>query len=113
MANDNTAELPENERQDEAEFDDEAAYYHQYAQDFFDLIIIDEYCKRGQKTIINTLLQRIDINSFSKIFISINIVLAFWRCSLPQLHRRKKIFQNSTPTTFIICPTPMQLINNN
>jgi hypothetical protein len=39
MANDNTAELPENERQDEAEFDDEAAYYHQYAQDFFDLII--------------------------------------------------------------------------
>ncbi|CAC9954246.1 Type I restriction-modification system, restriction subunit R (EC 3.1.21.3) [uncultured Gammaproteobacteria bacterium] len=46
MANDNTAELPENERQDEAEFDDEAAYYHQYAQDFFDLIIIDE-CHRG------------------------------------------------------------------
>ncbi|CAB9543868.1 Type I restriction-modification system, restriction subunit R (EC [Bathymodiolus brooksi thiotrophic gill symbiont] len=46
MANDNTAELPENERQDEAEFDDEAAYYHQYDQDFFDLIIIDE-CHRG------------------------------------------------------------------
>ncbi|WP_202752594.1 EcoAI/FtnUII family type I restriction enzme subunit R [Bathymodiolus thermophilus thioautotrophic gill symbiont] len=46
MANDNTAELPEDEERDEAEFDDKTAYYHQYAQDFFDLIIIDE-CHRG------------------------------------------------------------------
>ncbi|WP_202762667.1 EcoAI/FtnUII family type I restriction enzme subunit R [Bathymodiolus thermophilus thioautotrophic gill symbiont] len=46
MANDNTAELPEDEERDEAEFDDKIAYYHQYAQDFFDLIIIDE-CHRG------------------------------------------------------------------
>ncbi|RLD57554.1 MAG: restriction endonuclease subunit R, partial [Bacteroidetes bacterium] len=46
MANDNTAELDENEEQNKIEYDTSTAYYNQYPKDFFDFIIIDE-CHRG------------------------------------------------------------------
>jgi len=46
MANDNTAEIEENEEQQKIEYDTSTAYYNQYPKDFFDFIIIDE-CHRG------------------------------------------------------------------
>ena len=46
MANDNTAEIEENEEQEKIEYDTSTAYYNQYPKDFFDFIIIDE-CHRG------------------------------------------------------------------
>jgi len=46
MANDNTAELEENEEQEKIEYDTSTAYFNQYPKDFFDFIIIDE-CHRG------------------------------------------------------------------
>ena len=46
MANDNTAELDENEEQAKIEYDTATAYFNQYPKDFFDFIIIDE-CHRG------------------------------------------------------------------
>ena len=46
MANDNTAELDENEEQEKIEYDTSTAYFNQYPKDFFDFIIIDE-CHRG------------------------------------------------------------------
>ena len=46
MANDNTAETEEIEEQNQIEYDTSTAYYNQYPQDYFDLIIIDE-CHRG------------------------------------------------------------------
>ncbi len=46
MANDNTAEMEENEEQEKIEYDTSTAYYNQYPKDFFDFIIIDE-CHRG------------------------------------------------------------------
>ncbi|MEA3446487.1 MAG: DEAD/DEAH box helicase family protein, partial [Bacteroidota bacterium] len=46
MANDNTAEIEENEVQEKIEYDTSTAYYNQYPKDFFDFIIIDE-CHRG------------------------------------------------------------------
>ena len=41
MANDNNADLEENE-EDITEYDTETAYFNQYPKDYFDLIIIDE-----------------------------------------------------------------------
>jgi len=46
MANDNTAEMEENEGQGKTDYDISSAYYNQYPKDFFDFIIIDE-CHRG------------------------------------------------------------------
>ncbi|MCF6287977.1 MAG: DEAD/DEAH box helicase family protein [Proteobacteria bacterium] len=46
MANDNTANNEENEEQGQINYDETTAYYKQYPEDYFDLIIIDE-CHRG------------------------------------------------------------------
>jgi type I restriction enzyme R subunit len=46
MANDSTANNEENEEQGHIDYDESTAYYKQYPEDYFDLIIIDE-CHRG------------------------------------------------------------------
>ncbi len=46
MADDKTADADENEEQGNINYDETTAYYNQYPEDYFDLIIIDE-CHRG------------------------------------------------------------------
>ncbi|MDA7501977.1 DEAD/DEAH box helicase family protein [Chitinophagales bacterium] len=46
MANDNTADVEEEEEEAITYYDTNAAYYNQYPKDYFDFIIIDE-CHRG------------------------------------------------------------------
>src|SRR3989339_929602 len=70
------------------------------------------YLKGREKTIVYTFLERVRINRLAKITIRIDVVFSFWCCSKSELYCRRKVLQNTSPITFIVCTTPMTLIND-
>ena len=66
----------------------------------------------NEKTIVDAILERIDVDRFAKVAIGIDVFVALGSGCQAQLHCGRKVFQNSAPGAFIIRPAAVTFIDD-
>ena len=70
------------------------------------------HLERSQEPVIDTVLERVDVNRLAEVGVGVDIILALGRRGETQLHRRSEIFEDAAPIALIIRTAAMALIND-
>jgi hypothetical protein len=68
-----------------------------------------EWCK---KSVIDALLERVDIHRLSEIFVGIHIIFSSWSRCEPELYGGSKIFEKPSPIPLIVRSSAMTFVYN-
>ena len=68
--------------------------------------------ERGQKTVIDAVLEAVNIDRRAKVRIGIHVVPALGCSGEAQLYRRRKVFEDAAPTAFVLGAAPVTFIHH-
>jgi len=68
--------------------------------------------ERREETVVDAVLERVDINRLAEVGISVDVVFAFRRGGEAELHGRGKVIENAAPVALVIRSAAMAFVDD-